>query len=64
MHFLDKSITFNAWDNSLEPRIEIQSGDKILIEMEDSSDGQVQPGLSLDDFRKINFDLIHALTGP
>ena len=64
MHFLDKSITFNAWDNSLDPRIEIQSGDKILIEMEDSSDGQVQPGLSLDDFRKINFDLIHALTGP
>ena len=64
MHFLDKSITFNAWDNTLDPRIEIQSGDKILIEMEDSSDGQVQPGLSLDDFRKINFDLIHALTGP
>ena len=64
MHFLDKSITFNAWDNSLDPRIEIQSGDKILIEMEDSSDGQVQPGLLLDDFRKINFDLIHALTGP
>ena len=46
MHFLDKSVTFNAWDNSLEPRIEIQSGDEILIEMEDSSDGQVQPGLS------------------
>ena len=64
MHFLDKSITFNAWDNSLDPRIEIQSGDKILIEMEDSSDGQVLPGLLLDDFRKINFDLIHALTGP
>ena len=64
MHFLDKSITFNAWDNSIEPRIEIQSGEKIRIEMEDSSDGQVQPGLSLDDFRKINFDLIHALTGP
>ena len=64
MHFLDKSITFNAWDNSLEPRIEILSGEKIQIEMEDSSDGQVRPGLSLQDFRRINFDLIHALTGP
>ena len=64
MHFLDKSITYNAWDNTIEPRIEIESGEKILIEMEDSSDGQVRPGLSLDDFRKINFDLIHALTGP
>ena len=58
MHFLDKSITYNSWDNTIEPRIEIESGEKILIEMEDSSDGQVRPGLSLDDFRKINFDLI------
>ncbi|MGJ8640378.1 MAG: acetamidase/formamidase family protein [Opitutaceae bacterium] len=64
MHHLDKSITYNAWDNSIAPRIEIESGDEILIEMEDSSDGQVRPGLSLDDFRKIDFDLIHALTGP
>ena len=64
MHSLDKSITYNAWDNSIAPRIEIESGDSILIEMEDSSDGQVQPGQSLEDFVKINFDLIHALTGP
>lgn len=64
MHTLDKTVTYNAWDNSLPPRIEIASGDTILIEMEDSSDGQVRPGLSLDDFRQINFDLIHALTGP
>lgn len=64
MHTLDKSVTYNSWDNTLPPRIEIRSGDEILIEMEDSSDGQVRPGLSLDDFRRIDFDLIHALTGP
>ena len=61
---LDKSITYNAWDNSVPPRIEIEPGDTILVEMEDSSDGQVVPGMSLDAFTRINFDLIHALTGP
>jgi len=61
---LDKSITYNAWDNSVPPRIEIDPGDTILVEMEDSSDGQVVPGMSLDAFTRINFDLIHALTGP
>ena len=64
MHFLDKSVTYNAWDNSLDSRIHIHSGDMILIEMQDSSDGQVHPSLTLNDFRNINFDLIHALTGP
>ena len=64
MHFLDKSITYNAWDNSLDSRVSIQGGDSILIEMQDSSDGQVHPSLSLSDFRKIDFGLIHALTGP
>ena len=64
MHTLDKSITYNAWDNSIAPRIEIEPGDSILIEMEDSSDGQVTPGMSVEAFKKIDFDLIHALTGP
>ena len=62
-HFIDKSITYNAWDHSIEPRIRIQSGDS-LIEMEDSSDGQVKPGMDVEAFKTINFDLIHALTGP
>jgi len=64
MHTLDKSITYNVWDNSIPPRIEIESGDTILIEMSDSSDGQVHPGQSLEDFVKIDFNKIHALTGP
>ncbi|WP_269525172.1 acetamidase/formamidase family protein [Coraliomargarita parva] len=63
-HTLDKSVTYNAWDNSIEPRLEMESGDTILIEMEDSSDGQVKPGMEVDAFKQINFDLIHALTGP
>lgn len=61
---LDSSITYNAWDNSIKPRIEIEPGSEILIEMADSSDGQVSPGMSVEEFTKIDFNLIHALTGP
>lgn len=63
-HHLDQSITYNRWDNSLAPRIEIESGDSILIEMADSSDSQVKPGMSVEAFKQIDFELIHALTGP
>ena len=63
-HFLDKSITYNAWDNSIAPRLEIDSGDSVLIEMNDASDGQVSPGMSAEEFTKIAFEKIHALTGP
>lgn len=63
-HTLDKSTTYNAWDNAYEPRIEIDSGDTILIEMIDASDGQVQPGMTVEAFEKIDFTRIHGLTGP
>ena len=63
-HTLDSSVTYNAWDNRIAPRIEIGSGDTIFIEMADSSDGQVKPGMSVEAFKQIDFDLIHALTGP
>lgn len=63
-HHLDNSITYNRWDNALKPRIEIESGDTILIEMADSSDSQVYPGMTVEAFKQINFDLIHSLTGP
>lgn len=63
-HFLDNSITYNAWDNSIAPRIEINSGDTILVEMADSSDSQVKSGMTVHAFKQIDFNLIHALTGP
>lgn len=63
-HFLDKSITYNAWDNSLAPRLTIDSGDTVLVEMNDASDGQVSPGMTAAEFTKIAFEKIHALTGP
>lgn len=52
-----------CWDNSIAPRLEIESGDTVLFETRDASDGWVQPGISLEKYlqRKAKG---HPLTGP
>ncbi len=63
-HFLDRSTIVNRWDNSAPNRIVIQSGDSLTVEMRDSSDGQVQPGMDSEAFARFDPSRVHALTGP
>ncbi|HEX2910907.1 MAG TPA: acetamidase/formamidase family protein [Chloroflexia bacterium] len=52
-----------CWDNSIPPRLEIESGDTVFFETRDASDGYVQPGMSIEEYssRKSKG---HPLTGP
>jgi len=54
----------SRWNRSLEPRIEIASGDTVHMECVDSSGAQVRPGMIVDEFLAIDRGRIHALTGP
>jgi acetamidase/formamidase len=63
-HTLDASITVNRWDNSYEPRLTIAPGDRLTLEMHDASGGLVRPGMTADEFAKVDKTKIHALTGP
>ncbi len=64
-HQLDASSLIHRWDNSHAPRLMIAPGDRVEIEMADSSGYQVQPTWTVADF-KDSFDAlkVHALTGP
>ncbi len=64
-HSLDASILVHRWDNQTPARITIASGDRITLDMADSSGFQVQPTWTKEDF-KTKFDplKVHALTGP
>lgn len=64
-HELDDSCFIHRWNNAVPPRITIDSGDRITLNMADSSGYQVQPTWNASDF-KVNFDplKVHALTGP
>jgi acetamidase/formamidase len=61
-YYLDDSVSQPFWDNSVEPRLEIESGDTVVIECAEGG-GQVTPNWSAEDLSHLDFDKIHALTG-
>jgi len=63
-HTLTAEPTHSVWDRSLEPRLRIEPGDEVQIECMDASGGQVQPGMTTEEYLKIDRTKIHALTGP
>jgi acetamidase/formamidase len=63
-HKLSAEPTHSVWDRSLEPRLRIAPGDEVQIECVDASGGQVQPGMTTEEYLKIDRTRIHALTGP
>ncbi|MBV8113793.1 MAG: acetamidase/formamidase family protein, partial [Silvibacterium sp.] len=64
IYTLSAEPTHSRWNRSLEPRIEIASGDTVHMECRDSSGSQVRPGMAVGDFLSIDRGRIHALTGP
>jgi acetamidase/formamidase len=63
-HALNATPTHSRWNANLQPRLIIDSGDTVEFECQDSSGAQVYPGMTVDDFQKIDRGRIHALTGP
>ncbi len=63
-HLLDRSTTVHRWNPALPPRLVLAPGDEVVVQMKDSSGGQVFPGMSGEAFGRIDTGLIHALTGP
>jgi len=63
-HTLSANPTHSVWDRSLHPRLHIHPGDEVQIECVDASGAQVAPGMTVDEYLKIDRTRIHALTGP
>lgn len=63
-HQIDRSQIVNRWNRDYPMRTWAASGDTLTVQMRDSSDGQVRPDLTLDEFRQLDPLRIHALTGP
>jgi len=61
-HYLDGSVTQPFWDNSVEPRLEIEPGDTVIFECPEPC-GQVTPEWKDEDLANIDFTPIHALVG-
>ncbi len=63
-HHLNAEPTHSVWDRSLPPRLVIDSGDEVQIACNDASGAQIRPGMTTDDYLRIDRTRIHALTGP
>jgi acetamidase/formamidase len=61
-HHLDDSVTQPFWDNSVEPRLEIDPGDTVVFDCAEPV-GQVTPEYKHEDLASLDFSLIHALNG-
>src|SRR5262245_54370529 len=59
-YHLDDSVTQPFWDNSVEPRLEINAGDTVGIECAEPT-GQVTPNWTAKELGQIDFSKIHAL---
>jgi len=61
-HFLDDSVTQPFWDNSIEPRLEIESGDVVVFDCQEPN-GQIKPDWTVADYETVDRSKIHALNG-
>jgi acetamidase/formamidase len=53
-----------AWDNSVEPALEIESGDAVLLHVRDASDEQITATSGVEDVSKLDFSHVNPVSGP
>jgi acetamidase/formamidase len=53
-----------VWDQSIEPAVEIESGETVLLHARDASDEQIRRDSTPDDISKIDFSHVNPVSGP
>jgi acetamidase/formamidase len=53
-----------VWDNSIEPALEIESGEAVELHVRDASDEQIARDSSAEDVAKLDFTHVNPVSGP
>src|SRR6187455_2807821 len=53
-----------VWDNSIEPALEIESGESMQLHVRDASDEQIHQGSGVEDVGKLDFSHVNPVSGP
>ena len=53
-----------AWDNSIEPALEIDSGELVLLHVRDASDEQIRRDSGVEDVLELDFSHVNPVSGP
>src|SRR5204863_2574951 len=54
----------NRYHPDIEPALEVNEGEEVILETRDALDGQLPPTATVADFATLNTGAIHPLTGP
>lgn len=54
----------NRWHPDIAPILRVAPGEPVLLETRDAADGQIRPGMTLQDLRRHDPAVAHPLTGP
>jgi acetamidase/formamidase len=64
LHELRSDAFAYAWDNSVTPALEIESGETILLHIRDASDEQIGPDSAADAVAALDFEKVNPVSGP
>ena len=60
-----RADAFNyVWDNSLEPALEVEPGDEVLLHVRDASDEQIHEDSGVEDVLNLDFSHVNPVSGP
>lgn len=63
IHLPTTGVTF-GWDRTHEPLLVVRSGEEIVVDVEECTNGQVKPGATADIIANLDFSQIDPISGP
>src|SRR5689334_374271 len=64
LHDLRSDAYQYAWDNSVEPALEVEPGETVLLHVRDASDEQISAGSGVEDVLNLDFTHVNPVSGP
>jgi acetamidase/formamidase len=64
LHHVPQDSSHLGWDNSIEPVLEIESGEEVELEVRDASGGQLSRDSELPAVAALDFSKVNPVTGP
>lgn len=64
LHSVQPDAFSYVWDNSIEPALEIESGEAVEFHVRDASDEQIRQDSDAGDVAALDFDRVNPVSGP
>src|SRR6266480_3389774 len=64
IHDVPRDAFNYAWDNSIEPVLEVEPGEAVQLHVRDASDEQIHAGSSVEDVARLDFTHVNPVSGP